>query len=79
MFADYADMGLYHRNHLIQLDVLSLVSNFALTNTFSSKFHKPDFSYVHCLTTAATDVTTGCARIKMFTVCLGGWCELYVL
>jgi hypothetical protein len=49
VFADYATLGLLQRAHLLSLNVLSSFASFALTNSFASKYHRPDFGFAQSM------------------------------
>ena len=46
VFADYADLGLVQRQQLLTAGVLPNMAQLVLQQSFSSKFHRPDFSCV---------------------------------
>ncbi len=48
LMADYAEFGQYQRMQLLRLDVLPLLLSFLMSNTFASKYHKPDYTYAVC-------------------------------
>eukprot|EP00042_Codosiga_hollandica_P058700 m.888901 g.888901 ORF g.888901 m.888901 type:complete len:2301 (-) comp59937_c0_seq1:245-7147(-) len=60
IFADYADLGVFHRDHLIRLGVLELFVTFVFTHNFQSKYTRPDYStlaHTVCALIRSMDIT----------------------
>ena len=56
VFAEYAEFGLAQRQQLISMGVLTDFSQFLLKKNFTSKYHRPDLTFVACSSTSHGDV-----------------------